>query len=145
MPNYLPAALHKFQHPTPKCPQDFPHAWKKPVYVAAVQWTDNPDKSPILPPQSITLVQQIIRTLLYYAISVDPNMLAALGSIAAQQSKAIQQTYDEVLWLLNYDASHPGATTRYSASDMILHVHSNASYLSEPKAQCRTGGHYYMA
>ena len=45
-------------------------------------------------------------------------MLAALSSIAAQQSKATQQTYDEVLWLLNYAASHTGATIRYSDSDM---------------------------
>ena len=65
MPNYLPAALHKFQHTTPTCPQDSPHAWKNPLYGATVQWADNPDESPILPPQSITLVQYIIGTLVY--------------------------------------------------------------------------------
>ena len=127
MPNYFPAALHKFQHPTPSCPQDPPHAWKKPAYGATVQWADNPDESPVLPPHSITLEQRIIGTLLHYAISVDLTMLATLGSIAAQKSKATQQTYGEVLWLLNYAASHPGVTIRYLASDRILHVHSGAS------------------
>ena len=68
-------------------------------------------------------------------------MLAALGFIAAQQSKATHKTYDEVFWILNYAASHPCATIRYSSSDMILHVHSDASYLSEPKAWSRAGRH----
>ena len=81
MPNYLPAALHNLQHTTPTLPQDPPHAWKTPEYGATVQWADNSDKSPVLPPQFITLVQQIIRNLLYYAISVGPTMLAALVSI----------------------------------------------------------------
>ena len=126
---YLPADLHKFQHPLPTCPQDSLYAWKTPAYGATFQWADNTDDSPILTAKSITLLQQIIGTLLYYAIAVEPTMIAALGSIAAQQSKATQKTYDEVLWILNYAASHPGATIRYSASDIILHVHSNTSYL----------------
>ena len=37
-----------------------------------------------LPPKAINHVQQIIGTLLYYAISVNPTMLVALDSIAAQ-------------------------------------------------------------
>ena len=28
---------------------------------------------------------------------------------------------------------------------MILAIHSDASYLTEPKARSRAGGHYYMA
>ena len=68
MPDYLPVALHNFQ------PQDFPHSWKKSMYGTTIQWADNPDDSPILPTKSITLVQEFIVTLLYYAISVDLNM-----------------------------------------------------------------------
>ena len=37
------------------------------------------------------------------------------------------------------------ATIRYSASDMIVHVHSDTLYLSEPKARSRTGGHYFLS
>jgi hypothetical protein len=33
------------------------------------------------------------------------------------------------------------AILTYKASDMVLAVHSNASYLSEPKACSRVGGH----
>ena len=59
-------------------------------------------------------------------------MLVALGSIAAQQAKGMEKTYADTLWILNYAATHPNATIRYTASDMVLHIHSDASYLSKP-------------
>ena len=71
-------------------------------------------------------------TLIYYSIAGDPTMLAALGSIALQQARGTEKTYAENLRLLNYAATHPNAPIRYTASDMVLHIHSNASYLSEP-------------
>ena len=145
MPTYIKEALHKFQHPAPSRPQDAPHAWNQPVYGAAVQYADLPDDSPLLPPKSINLVQQIIGTLIYYAIAVDPTILVAIGAIASQQSKATQATRDATVWLLNYAASHPNATIRYNASDMVLHLHSDASYLSEPGARSRVGGHYFLS
>ena len=92
MPTYINEALHKFQHPAPSRPQVSPHAWNQPVYGAAVQYSDQPDDSPLLPPKSINLFQQIIGTLLYYAIAVDPTILAAIGAIASQKSKATQAT-----------------------------------------------------
>ena len=85
MPTYIKEALHKFQHPAPSRPQDAPHAWNQPVYGAAVQYADQPNNSPLLPPKSINLVHQIIGTLLYYAIAVDPTMLVAIGAITSQQ------------------------------------------------------------
>ena len=33
----------------------------------------------------------------------------------------------------------------YHSSDMILTAHSNTSYLSEPKARSRVGGHFFMS
>ncbi len=40
--------------------------------------------------------------------------------------------------------THPDATIRYRASDMILNVHSDASYLSTPKACSRAGGYFFL-
>ena len=71
-------------------------------------------------------------------------MLAALGSISAQQAKGTEKTYADTLWLLNYSAMHPNATIQYTASDMVLHIHSDASYLSKPRARSRAGGHYLL-
>jgi hypothetical protein len=42
-------------------------------------------------------------------------------------------------------ASQDEAIVTYKASNMVLVVHSNASYLSEPKARSRAGEHMFMA
>jgi hypothetical protein len=42
-------------------------------------------------------------------------------------------------------ASQDEAVLTYKANDMVLAVHSNASYLSKPKARSRAGGHMFMA
>jgi hypothetical protein len=41
--------------------------------------------------------------------------------------------------------THPNAKIRYRASDMILNVHSDASYLSAPKAHSRAGGYFFLS
>jgi hypothetical protein len=93
----------------------------------------------------VTRLQQVIGTLLHYSIAVDPTMLAALGTIAAAQSNATDHTATAVVKLLNYAATNPKAVIRYKASGMTLYVHNNASYLSEPKARSRAGGHFYLS
>ncbi len=42
-------------------------------------------------------------------------------------------------------ATQEDAVLTYNASNMILAVHSNASYLSEPKAQSGAGGHFFLS
>jgi hypothetical protein len=72
-------------------------------------------------------------------------MLAAIGSIATQQASATQSTLRAVTQLLDYAASHPDAVIRFKASGMILHVESDASYLSETKARSRVAGYHYLS
>jgi hypothetical protein len=68
----------------------------------------------------------------------------ALSAIAAQQSTPTEQTRDRVNQFLDYMATHPDATIRYRASDMVLNVHSDASYLSAPNARSRAGGYFFL-
>ena len=96
------------------------------------------------PAKTINLVQKIVVTLLYYSIVVNPTIFTSLGTIAVQQAKGTKKNYDDTLWLLNYAAMHPNATIQYTASDMILHIHSDASYFSKPGVCSRTGGHYLL-
>ncbi len=49
------------------------------------------------------------------------------------------------LQFLDYAASQEGAIVTYRASNMRLSIHSNALYLSKPKACSRAGGHMFMA
>ena len=45
---------------------------------------------------------------------------------------------------MNYLATPPNAKVRFYASNMILNVHLDASYLSEPKAKSRVAGVYFL-
>jgi len=51
----------------------------------------------------------------------------------------------KVKQFLDYAATHQDATITYRASDMILAVHSNVSYLSETKASSQAGGHFFLS
>ena len=90
MPDYLKESQHKFQYPKPPCLKNAPHAWKAPTYGAKIQYANDANHFPLLPLNSIHLVQQIVGTLLYYAIAVDPTMLVARGILSSQQSKATE-------------------------------------------------------
>ena len=69
--------------------------------------------------------------------ATDMTFLVGLNSIAMQQATATKQTLKATTALLDYAATNPNAKIRYRASDMILQIHSDASYLSEPKAKSR--------
>jgi hypothetical protein len=81
---------------------------------------------------------------LYYARAVDPTVLVPLNDIAAEQTKATEKTQAATNQLLGYLATHPDAIIRYRASDMILHIHSDASYLSVSNARSLLGGMFYL-
>ena len=49
-----------------------------------VQFAPSEDDTPLLDPVSLTRVQKIVGTFLYYAIAIDNTMLVAIGTIASQ-------------------------------------------------------------
>ena len=144
MPGYLPKALHRFQHIPTKVRRS-PHQAPRIIYGQKQQLVQiEPEEAP----QSKTAqkyVQQVVGTLLYYALTIDLTMLVALGSIAAQQNNPTQKTMSEITWLLDYCAANPDAKIRYNASDMVLWISSDASYLSEPNAKSRAGGLFFLS
>jgi hypothetical protein len=81
---------------------------------------------------------------LYYVRAVDPTVLMPLNDIAMEQTKATEKTQAATNQLLDYMALRPDATIRYHASDMILHIHSDASYLSVSNARSRLGGLFFL-
>jgi len=145
IPGYIEKALLRFQHSTASRPQHSPYAWAKPNYGVKTQLTAPPDTSAPLAQPEIKRLQEIVGSLLYYARAVDSTMLVALGSLASAQTKGTQATAQATTQLLNYCATHPDATVRYHASDMQLHIHSDASYLSEAKARSRAGGTFFLS
>jgi hypothetical protein len=86
---------------------------------------------------------KITGSVLYYARAVDPAVLMPLNDIATEQTKATEKPQAATNELLDYVATHPDATSRYHASDMILHIHSDASYISVSNARSRLGGLFF--
>jgi hypothetical protein len=68
----------------------------------------------------------------------------ALSSIAIEQSKGTTSTMDKAKQQLDYLATNPDATICFRVSNMIMNVHSDASYLSESNAHSCACGHFFM-
>jgi hypothetical protein len=144
MPGYVAAALQTFQHSKPARHHYAPSRFIPPNYGATTQFIKVDDTDPMTPDQTLRL-QQVIGTFLYYARAVlDSTMLHALTTLASEQSVGTQNTVNGMVDFLNYCASNPNAILRYTSSDMVLHTHSDAAYLTDRNARIRAGGHHYM-
>jgi hypothetical protein len=143
MPGYVINVLSKFQHDAPKHPQHTPPRYVKPVYGNKTQYTTK-DETPPLTAQQCLTIQKVTGSVSYYARAVDPTVLMPLNDITTEQTKATEKTQAATNQMLDYLATHPDATIRYHASNMILHIHSDASYLSVSNARSRLGGLFFF-
>jgi hypothetical protein len=143
MHGYVSNFLSKFQHDSPKHPQHTPSRYVTPVYGAKTQYTTR-DETPPLTAQQCLTIEKVTGSVLYYAKAVDPTVLMPLNDIATEQTKATEKTQAATKKMLDYLATHPDATIRYHASDMVLHIHSDASYLSVSNARSRLGCLFFL-
>ena len=141
MPGYIKKALFSFGHKAPTKPQHQPHQHTVSTYGATIQYAKAADTSKVISKEDKKYIQQVIGTLLYYGCTVNATILVALSSLASAQATPTEDTMQRTHHLLDYVATHPDAILSYTKSDMVLGIHSDASYLSEPKAQSRAGGH----
>jgi hypothetical protein len=142
-PCYVSNVLSKFQHDAPKHPQHTPSRYVTPVYSAKTQYATK-DETPPLTAQQCLTIQKVTGSVLYYARAVDPTVLMPLNDIAMEQTKGTEKTQAATNQLLDYLATHRDATIRYHASNMILHIHSDASYLLVSHARSRLGGLFFL-
>jgi hypothetical protein len=68
----------------------------------------------------------------------------ALSTIASKQAKGTENTMLKTKQLLDYLAMHLDATVRFYALDMVMNIHSDASYLSEANAHSRGCDNFFM-
>ena len=80
MPDYIPNVLLFFKHSIPTRKQHSTYAWSKPKYGATQKFVTSDDSKKVSL-YGILRVQQIINSLLYYALAVDCTLLIALGYI----------------------------------------------------------------
>ena len=141
---YVLKQLQKFKHKTTKRKQHAPSKFIPPTYGQKIKIAKKEPEHNMLSDQDIKKLQRVIGAFLWYGRITDLTMLHALNSLASAQSKSATETKEAMEPFLNYYATHPDATVRFHASNMILKIHSDASYLSETQARNRVGGYYFM-
>ena len=72
------------------------------------------------------------------------TVLMALSMIASEQTKRTERTMEKALQVLDNLATHLDATVHFRATDMVMNIHSDASYLSEPNSRSRACGHFFL-
>ena len=62
-----------------------------------------------------------------------------------QSANPTKETLSHTDQLLDYLATQEDVVLTYNRSEMVMAVHSDASYLCKPKAKSRAGGHFFMS
>jgi hypothetical protein len=83
--------------------------------------------------------------LLYYGRLVDSRILPATCVFASEQSIATLGTVKRLNRLLGLVSAHRDGHRVFHASDMLLAVISDASYLSRPRARSATGSFHHLS
>jgi hypothetical protein len=144
MPGYIIKQLQKYKHAIPAKPQHCPYTSQPGQYGSKAQWPLPLDTSPPLMDAGIKHIQWVIGSILYYARAVDLTVLMALSTISSKQAHGTENMIQKTKQLLDYLATHLDGTVQFHASDMILNIHSNASYLSEANAHIQACRHSFM-
>jgi hypothetical protein len=145
MYGYLPKALLRFNHPQPKKKQNSPYPHVAPQYGAKIQYTPDANNSPPFNKEATKYIQAVAETLLYYGRAVNNTILPTLSAIATEQAQPMERTKEISTQLLDYCTTQEEAIITYSASKMILAVHSDAGYCNEKKLRSQAGGHFFLS
>ena len=144
MPGYVKKALIQFQHTKKNNRiQHSPSPYTPPEYGKKTQMTDI-DLSAAMTKDEKKRLQQVTGKFLYPARALDDTTMHALNCLSSRVNDGTEQTNKAIDHFLDYCHDNPDAIKRYVASDMILHVDSDAAYLVEPGAKSRAGGFFYL-
>ena len=142
MPGYIDKVLQRFSAQQTRGAAS-PALYTPPSYRQPDQRPVS-DDSPPLTPVLVHQLQEIVGCLLYYARGIDITILIAVKHLASLQANPTNDTMKTALRLIAYCARYPNNFIRYHACDMILHIQSDASYLSRPEARSVAGGIFYV-
>ncbi len=144
MPNYVKKALKQFQHIAGKL-QHAPYPSVPIQYGAKKQYATQELHAPLLDDKAKRFIQQVCGKFSFLGRAVNSTLLCPISAFASQSSKPTEDTMRQTLQLLDYLAMQEDAVLSYHASNKVLTVLSNASYLSEPKARSRAGVHFFLS
>jgi hypothetical protein len=140
MPSYIAKVLDRFAIPREGPTQHSPAKYEC-VYGKEAQATEIDNTLPISLARQKE-IQEVVGCLLYYSRAVDPTMLCDTNRLGSLQANPTEKAYDASQHLLRYAATYPVVETVFHASNMILRISSDASYLSETQGRSRVGGYF---
>ena len=143
MPGYIEKLLRKV------CPDGIKEAntpahYTPPNYASPGAHTATVDESPPASEDDKKRLQSVIGTLLYYSRAVDPSICTALHELGSVQSRPSENDMKKMNRLLGYVSKHRNIAIRFYASNMILQLISDASYLCRPRARSVYGTYCYF-
>jgi hypothetical protein len=144
MPGYIAAALQQFQHKLRK-QQHSPFQSTPIQYGVKTQYATTASTAKPVNANTKKIIQQVCGKFLFLRRAVDSTLLCPISAIASQSSAPTEDTLEQTIQLLDYLATQEEAVLTYTAGDMALAAHSDASYLSKPKARSRAGGHFFLS
>jgi len=142
-PSYIPDLLTRLNIPNLRTCKS-PCVYVPPDIGSTKPQVAHTDTSPPASKEDLKTLQIIIGSILYYARAVDATMLTAVCLLSSQQPAPAAATMRAAYRLLGYAKLHPNHITVFKPSDMILRVHSDASYLNRPKSGSTAGGFHYL-
>ena len=144
MPNYIHKQLLHYKRP-PKWSRYCPYELKPIHYGKKSDEIVSEKESLKLNNKDKKYIQCVMGSFLIYAHAIDLTILVTLSSdIAVQQANPTKQTMQWVNLLLAYMHTNPNVVIWFKASDMILNVHSNVSYLSAAACGWSCAGGYFF-
>ena len=93
--------------------QDFPHPYNAPKYGRTTQFAPDIPETSEISTDNNKFLEQVLGTLLYFAMTIDYTMLVTINVIAVNKKYGIQLKMDAVVQLLDYAATHPYAEVTF--------------------------------
>ena len=119
-----------------------PAIYVPPVRGSVTQTATPPDTSPLLPSDIAAELPQFLGCALYYTRILEVTAFPTTTHLCSDQVDPTTNFLLRCRRLLQYLVAYPDNELVYSASDMILRVQSDSSYLSRRKAGSVVGGHH---
>ena len=144
MPDYVHKQLIRYKPDPPRRPQYSPYNPKQIHYGKRSDDILVEPDSPILGQAKKNYSQKVVGSFLYYERVVDLTILLSLSTIAAEQANPTERTMQRVQHLLQYMHTNPNAIIQFRASNMVLNIHSDTSYLTASRGRSRAGGYFFL-
>ena len=146
MPDYISCVLQKLKYTPSSLPQYSPHRPMPFIYPqkGSRQYAPSPSNSPVLNATKTKWIQSAIGSILFYSRALDSTMLPTLHTLSTQQALPTKQTQQDVHCLLDYANTYKNTCLWFYASDMILHIDSDAAYLILPNACSQIAGYFHL-